>query len=237
MADTPTNTQTQPIDYDALAQQAGAGSSAANQPSKSEWVPKPGDPVAHVQTSDGNEYHIHGDDLPKLQKLDPGHTVIAPPTPYKPDYDALAKQAGAIQPPPQLTREQARSRTLQNMTSAMSGQPMQNADDQAEAERGRKAGTIAGGLQILGGAAGGLFTPGVQVAQETSSLLGPEGQPIVKQVVKNAPSLIGKTVDVIKDALPKEATMEQAMKVARIAYHLGIGTGGAAFLWHELFGK
>lgn len=89
MADTPTNTQT--IDYDALAQQAGAGSS----PAKSEWAPRPGDPVAHVKTSDGIEYHIHGDDLHKLRELDPGHTVIAPPSPYKPDYDALAKQAGA----------------------------------------------------------------------------------------------------------------------------------------------
>ena len=114
---------------------------------------------------------------------------------------------------------------------------MQNPDDQAKAERGRKAGTIAGGLQILGGAAGGLFTPGVQVAQETSSLLGPEGQPIVKEVLKKAPSVIGKTVEVVKDALPKGATVEQIDKVARILYHLGAGTGGAAFLWHELFGK
>jgi hypothetical protein len=31
--------------------------------------------------------------------------------------------------------------------------------------------------------------------------------------------------------------VEQAMKVAHIVYHLGLGTGGAAFLWHELFGK
>jgi hypothetical protein len=96
MADTPNTTQTQPIDYDALAKQA-VSSTVAKQPSapKSEWVPKHGDPVAHVQTSDGQEYHVHGDDLAELQKRDPNLKVIAPPSPHKPDYDALAKQAGA----------------------------------------------------------------------------------------------------------------------------------------------
>jgi hypothetical protein len=156
MPDTP-NTATQTIDYDALAQQAGAVSSsagAAKQPSppKSEWVPKHGDPVAHVKTSDGNEWHVHGDDLSELQKRDPNLKVITGPSPHQPDYDAIAKQAGAIQQAPQLAPEQARSRTLQNMTSAMSGQPMQNPEDQAEAEKGRKAGTIQGGIDIAGGA-------------------------------------------------------------------------------------
>jgi hypothetical protein len=96
----PNSTPTQTIDYDALAQQAGAVSSsagAAKQPSppKSEWVPKHGDPVAHVKTSDGNEYHVHGEDLAELQKRDPNLKVIAGPAPHQPDYDALAKQAGA----------------------------------------------------------------------------------------------------------------------------------------------
>src|SRR5438309_179873 len=144
MNDTPNSTQT--VDYDALAQQAGAISSvAAAKPSapKKEWVPTRGDPVAHVQTGDGT--HVHGDDL-------------APPSPYQPDYDSLAKQAGAIDKPA-LTEEQARSRTLQNMTSAMSGQPMQNPDDQAEAEKGRQAGTIQGGIDI---AAGSLLGPALE---------------------------------------------------------------------------
>lgn len=96
---------------------------------------------------------------------------------------------------------------------------------------------IAGGLQVATGAAGGLFTPGVQVAQETSQILGPEGQPAVKEVLTKAPSAIGGVVNAVKDALPEEATMEQAMKIPRIVYHLGLGTSGAAFLWHELFGK
>jgi hypothetical protein len=231
MADTPTNTQTQTIDYDALAQQAVSSSASKSSSPKSEWVPKRGDPVAHVQTSDGAEYHIHGDDLAKLQKIDPGHTVIAPPTPYKPDYDALAKQAGAIQPPAPLSREQARSRTLQNMTSAMSGQPMQNPEDQAEAERGRRDGTIAGGLQIAAGvagpAAGALFAPGVQVAQETSSILGPEGQPIVKEVLKKAPSVAAKTASTVVDTAQTIAkwTKENPIKavaVEALAHEMGI---------------
>lgn len=67
--------------------------------------------------------------------------------------------------------------------------------------------------------------------------MGPEGQPVVKEVLKKAPSAIGSVVNAVKDALPEEATMDQALKIARIVYHLGLGTGGAAFLWHELFGK
>lgn len=36
-------------------------------------------------------------------------------------------------------------------------------------------------------------------------------------------------MNAVKDALPEEATMDQALKVARIIYHLGIGTAGASF--------
>lgn len=204
MPDTPNTTQTQPIDYDALAQQAGAVSSsagAAKQPSapKSEWVPKHGDPVAHVKTSDGVEYHIHGDDLAKLQKIDPGHTVIAPPSPYQPDYDALAKQAGAIQPPPQLSPEQARSRTFQNMTSAMSGQPMQNPEDQAEAEKGRKAGTIQGGIDIAGGA---LLGPALEFLGFGGGRVAQQGaQQTAKQVATGILDEHGN--EIFRDAAPE----------------------------------
>jgi hypothetical protein len=117
----------------------------------------------------------------------------------------------------------------------MSGQQDQmSPDDRQQFESGRKAGTIAGGASIATGAAGGLFTPGVQVAQETSSLLGPEGQPITKEVVKEAPSLAGAA---IKNILPEGATLAQAAKIAKILYHTGAGSGMAALLWHEIFGK
>ena len=96
---------------------------------------------------------------------------------------------------------------------------------------------IAVATTLANGALGGLLAPGVPVAQETSSILGPGGAPVVKEVVKKAPSAIGGVLNAVKDALPLEATMEQALKVARIVYHLGIGTAGAAFLWHELFGN
>lgn len=180
------------------------------------WVPQDNDSVAEIQTSDGQPFLIHGEDLAEAQRRDKNLKVLSQPQAYR-DY--------------------ARGRTLDNMTRAISGQPMARPEDQAEAERGKRAGTIAGGVQIATGALGGLFTPGVQVAQETSSILGPEGQPVVKEVLKKGPSAIGGVVNAVKDALPSEATMEQAMKVARIVYHLGLGTGGAAFLWHELFGK
>ena len=184
---------------------------------KKQWEPSPGDPLVRIQTSDGKNWHIHKDDLAEARKRDPGLKVFESFT-HTPDEDA-------------------RSRTLQNMTSAMSGQPLQDPDDQAEFEQGRKTGTIAGGVQIATGAAGGLFTPGVQVTREASSILGPEGEPLAKEVMKKAPSLVGGVMNTVRDALPKEATIDQATKIARIVYHLGIGTGGATFLWHELFGK
>src|SRR5437867_1048730 len=113
---TPTTNTPPNIDYDALAQQAGAISTTPPTAKSKEWVPSPGDPVAHVQTGDGTHLHVHGDDLAELQKRDPNAKVIAPPSPYQPDYDSLAKQAGAIDKPA-LTEERARSRTLQNKTS------------------------------------------------------------------------------------------------------------------------
>jgi hypothetical protein len=65
----------------------------------------------------------------------------------------------------------------------------------------------------------------------------PDSQPIVKEVLKKGPSVVGGIINAVKDALPKGASAEQIDKIARILYHLGAGTGGAAFLWHELFGK
>ncbi len=125
----------------------------------------------------------------------------------------------SIAQPINPTNQQRLDRTLYNMTAAMSGQQMATPEDQAQGEAGRRAGTIAGGISILTGAAGGLLTPGVQVAQETSSLLGPEGQPIIKEVLKDAPSLAGKGFQAIKNALPATATPDQVAKVAKILYH------------------
>lgn len=144
--------------------------------------------------------------------------------------------------PINLTPQEALSRTNANMALAMSGQQAQmSPDDRQQFESGRKAGTIAGGTAIATGAASGLFTPGIQVAQETSSVLGPEGQPITKEVVKDAPSLAGKGIQAIKNALPAAATPDQIAKVAKILYHTGAGVtgiGGTAYLvWRELFGK
>ena len=49
---------------------------AASKPDNQQWIPNPNDPVTHVQTSDGKEWHIHGDDLAELQKRDPRLKVI-----------------------------------------------------------------------------------------------------------------------------------------------------------------
>ncbi len=221
-AQTPT-----PVDYDALAQQAGAidssAATSASKPTTKDWVPSHGDPVAHVQTSDGLQYHVHADDLAELQKRDPNLKVIAPPSPYQPDYDSLAKQAGAIQPPPSLTREQARSRTLQNMTSAMSGQPMQNPDDQVEAEKGREAGTIQGGIDIAGGA---LLGPALEFLGFGGSRVAQKGaQEAAKQGVKVGTGILDEYGnEIFRDAAPevkqvagkilKHPIVEKAVKMA-----------------------
>lgn len=167
--------------------------------------------VAEIQTPDGGMHLIHGDDLAEAQKRDPKIKVLSQPQTY---------------------HEYARARSLENMIRAMLGMPMTHPEDQAQTERGKFDAGVAALTGIAGGAAGGLFTPGVQVAQEASTILGPEGQPIIKEVVKDAPSAIGEIIS----ALPKKATIEQALKIAQIAYKLGIGAGGATLLWHELFG-
>jgi hypothetical protein len=119
MSDTPTTPQSQTIDYDALAKQAGAIDSTAK-PSSKEWTPSHGDPVAHVQMSDGKQYHVHGDDLAELQIRDSNLKVISGPSPHRPDYDALAKQAGAT---PAVSTPGAYQQ--------FKGGPIQNANDEA----------------------------------------------------------------------------------------------------------
>lgn len=94
---------------------------------------------------------------------------------------------------------------------------MARPEDQAEAERGKRAGTIAGGIQIATGALGGLFTPGVQVAEETSSLLGPEGQPIVKEMLKKTPSIADKTASTVVDTAQAVAQWTNANPVKAVA--------------------
>lgn len=130
---------------------------------------------------------------------------------------------------PQTYRDYARGRTLENMTRAMSGQPMARPEDQAEAEKGKRAGTITGGVQIATGALGGLFTPGVKVVQEASTILGPEGQPIVKEVVKDASS--------VSDHQRATEKGHHRGSPENSSNCLGIGAGGATLLWRELFGN
>lgn len=76
---TPTVTQDVPTQDPMLAafqQKAQGGQPAASKPDKQQWTPSPNDPVTHVQTSDGQEYHVHSDDLDKLKAKDPGVKVI-----------------------------------------------------------------------------------------------------------------------------------------------------------------
>lgn len=223
-APTPTP-QTQDPMFSAFQRRAQQ-SDPANKPGV--WSPNPDDPVSHIQTSDGQQYHIHDDDLEKMKQRDPGLKVIGQVQDDPMLAAFKARKSGDQKPPaPTLTPEQARGRTLMNMSRALSGQPMDDPQDQAEAERGRKAGTIAGGIQLATGAAGGLFAPGVQVAQETSSILGPEGQPIVKEVLKKTPSVAAKTASTVVDTAQTIAkwTKENPIKavaVEALAREIGV---------------
>ena len=121
----------EPAQLPGITPDASADAPASAAPT-TDWKPSPGDPLVRVQTSDGKQWHLHAHDLEKAKQRDPGLKVFESFT-HTPEEDA-------------------RSRTFQNLTSAMSGQPMQNPDDQVEAEKGREAGTIQGGIDIAGGA-------------------------------------------------------------------------------------
>lgn len=173
---------------------------------QAQWSPNPDDSVAEIQTPDGNRHIIHADDLAEAQRRDPNIKVVSQP---------------------QVYRDYARGRMYDNWTRAISGQPMERPEDQAEAKRGRQAGTIAGGLQIATGAAGGLFTPGVQVAQEASSILGPEGQPIVKAVLKKTPSIAAKATSSVVDTAQavaqwSRANLVKAAAIEAVAHEMGV---------------
>lgn len=99
--------------------------------------------------------------------------------------------------------EATRSRTLSNMTAAMAGQPMQNAADQAEAEKGRAAGmkraAIDTTLGVAGTGAGEVLSavtkPGMIIRTVPSPILDETGAPIMKTVLEQGPSAVGKAVD------------------------------------------
>ena len=92
--------------------------------------------------------------------------------------------------------------------------------DRAKFEAGRRAGMISAGVAATTGTLGGLLTA-----------------PAANPIVDAAGNELGGSLQAIRNALPSAATMEQAAKVAKIVYHLGLGTGGATFLWHEIFGS
>jgi hypothetical protein len=91
---------------------------------------------------------------------------------------------------------------------------------------------------------GAAATPGLTAPNIVKGALAPAGRDaagrmlpwIAKETATEGPSIASKGVEAIKEILPKEVSMDQAAKIAKIIYHTGIGTGMATYLWHELFG-
>jgi hypothetical protein len=63
-----------------VRQAAGKLHAKANQKrTTKQWEPTEDDPVVRIQTSDGQHWHIHLDDLGKMKQRDPNLKVIQEP--------------------------------------------------------------------------------------------------------------------------------------------------------------
>jgi hypothetical protein len=65
---------------------------ASKQPATKQWEPSEDDPVARIQTSDGQHWHIHLDDLEKMKRRDPKLKVIQEQG--APTFPAASSQSG-----------------------------------------------------------------------------------------------------------------------------------------------
>jgi len=102
-------------------------------------------------------------------------------------------------------------------------------------------GLVQGGVGLAKAGVKALTEPTIGAAKSVGTgLVDAAGNEIKREVATEGPSLLKQGVDkvteAVKDVLPKGATPEQAIKVARLVYHLGLGAGSATFIWHELFG-
>jgi hypothetical protein len=82
------------------------------------------------------------------------------------------------------------SRTLYNMTAAMSGQKQATPEDEEQAQAGRKAGFISGAVTAGMGALGGpLAAPTVTTESVGTGILNQTGQEIMREITKAGPSI------------------------------------------------
>src|SRR6266478_3571893 len=132
------------------------------------------------------------------------------------------------------TAEYTRGRTLMNMTRAMSGQPMDNPEDQAVAERARKDGMIAVAVTAATTGLGDLLLAPTAVAALSKVPAGRDpvtGQMlpwIVKEATTEGPSLARAGYQAIKAAGDAHPLVKQliisglgAMGAGKIAHALG----------------
>jgi hypothetical protein len=128
-----------------------------------------------------------------------------------------------------LSSADALSRTLSNMTRAMSGQPMENPEDQAAAEKGRREGFESAGVTFLTSLGGELLAAPklLQVAARDPAT----GQFVKGLATKEGPTLLAEGMDalqaageahpLVKQALIQGLTMLGAGKVAHWLGWLG----------------
>lgn len=133
---------------------------------------------------------------------------------------------------PSDVRQGVLDRTLMNMTRAMSGQPYDNPEDQAQGEKGQEAGFKAAGVTALTSLGGELLAAPklLQVAardpetgQFVRGLATKEGPALLTQGVK-AVQAAGEAHPLVKQALIQGLTMLGAGGVAKALGWIGKAT-------------
>jgi hypothetical protein len=159
------------------------------------------------------------------------------PTAAAPTWNPDASTLTPVNPSAEYTR----GRTSMNMTRAMSGQQMDNPEDQAEAERGREAGFKAAAVTAATTGIGDLLLAPTAAAALSKVPAGRDpvtGQMlpwIVKETATEGPSLVRAGAQAIKAAGDAHPLVRQvllsgltALGAGKIAHALGwIGKAAA----------
>jgi len=119
-------------------------------------------------------------------------------------------------------RQYALDRTLMNMTRAMSGQKMDNPQDQAIAEKAKEEGFKSAALTAgLGFGAGALAAPAAGAATVGTGILDAGGSEVMKDIATQGPSLARAGMNLVINAI-KAHPIISTYVATHLANELGI---------------